>query len=71
MTALLYMYNIIIMKKIVALLSVISLTLLASCGNQEMDDTMNEETTIVETTTEENMDAGTDTEMNVEVEIMQ
>lgn len=78
------MYNIVIMKKIIALLSVLSLALLASCGatevveeentnsgNVEMEETTTEENTeVVEemNNEEESTDVEADVEANAETE---
>ena len=45
MTALLYIYNTMLMKKLIALLSVLALTFLVSCGKEKAVETVETNTT--------------------------
>jgi len=85
MTALLYIYNTMLMKKLIAVLSVLALTVLASCGKTEVVEEVTStgtemestETTEVlemevveEVTTEETTSTGETTTEEVVVEAM-
>lgn len=70
MSSLLYIYNTMLMKKLIALLSVLALTLLASCGKTEVETVVDENTpTDVEINMVEPLEVNTEDVVPTDVEV--